>query len=104
QGDGLSASDPGRADLSCSQLRDGSGCVGHAVQGLVVECQQGGVCGRVDVRLEGVVTERDRVLECLEGILGEMARATAVRERQWQRMIKESRWHADRMPGSYRPS
>ena len=65
----LAATDQRAAYLLEGQVRDRALLVGDPVQDAVVERQQHPVGGDVDVGLQVVVAERDRVLESGEGVL-----------------------------------
>lgn len=84
----LAAVDSSSSDLGVVEVRNGAGAVGDTVELGVVEGQQHAVGRRVDIGLNVAVAQVDRVRESGQGVLGGLAGAAAMGERDWPIMIE----------------
>ena len=85
--------DPRRAHDLPRQLGDVALVVGDPIEDVVVEREQHAVGGHVHVGLDVAVAEADRALERRHRVLGPLARAAAVGERDRTWMIEERELH-----------
>ena len=93
QRDGLASADPRGAHDLPRQLGDVALVVGDPIEDVVVEGKEHAVGGHVHVGLDVAVAEADRALERRHRVLGPLARAAAVGERDRTGMIEERELH-----------